>query len=112
MARMGRPKDSHKRHRMHKTKPKVFLSCLSLLWPSFDPCHPLNPWLRFQVDSPVIAWFDAATSLPMPKAPSIPRPEYPRPQFVRAAWLIAMLLGGLLAVLLLYRWLAPRIRPA
>ena len=32
--------------------------------------------------------------------------------FVRAAWLIAMLLGGLLAVLLLYRWLAPRIRPA
>lgn len=32
--------------------------------------------------------------------------------FVRAAWLIALLLGGLLAVLLLYRWLAPRIRPA
>ena len=32
--------------------------------------------------------------------------------FVRAAWLIAMLLGGLLAVLLLYRWLAPRIRAA
>jgi len=32
--------------------------------------------------------------------------------FVRAAWLIALLLGGLLAVLLAYRWLAPRIRPA
>jgi uncharacterized protein YukE len=32
--------------------------------------------------------------------------------FVRAAWLVALLLGGLLAVLLLYRWLAPRIRPA
>ena len=30
--------------------------------------------------------------------------------FVRAAWLIALLLGGLLAVLLIYRWLAPRIR--
>ena len=30
--------------------------------------------------------------------------------FVRVAWLIALLLGGLLAVLLLYRWLAPRIR--
>ncbi len=30
--------------------------------------------------------------------------------FVRAAWLIALLLGGLLAVLLLYRWLAPRVR--
>ena len=29
--------------------------------------------------------------------------------FVRAAWLIALLLGGLLAVLLAYRWLAPRI---
>jgi len=32
--------------------------------------------------------------------------------FVRAAWLIGLLLGGLLAVLLAYRWLAPRIRPA
>ena len=32
--------------------------------------------------------------------------------FVRAAWLIALLLGGLLAVLLLYRWLAPRVRPS
>jgi len=30
--------------------------------------------------------------------------------FVRAAWLIALLLGGLLAVLLVYRWLAPRVR--
>jgi hypothetical protein len=31
--------------------------------------------------------------------------------FVRAAWLIALLCAGLLATLLLYRWLAPRIRP-
>ena len=30
--------------------------------------------------------------------------------FVRVAWLIAMLCAGLLAVLLAYRWLAPRIR--
>ena len=30
--------------------------------------------------------------------------------FVRIAWLIALLLGGILATLLLYRWLAPRIR--
>jgi hypothetical protein len=31
--------------------------------------------------------------------------------FVRIAWLIALLLSGLLATLLLYRWIAPRIRP-
>jgi hypothetical protein len=30
--------------------------------------------------------------------------------FVRAAWLIALLIGGLLAVLLIYRLLAPRVR--
>ncbi len=31
--------------------------------------------------------------------------------FVRAAWLIALFCVGLLATLLLYRWLAPRVRP-
>jgi len=30
--------------------------------------------------------------------------------FLRVAWLIALLCGGLLATLLLYRWLAPRVR--